>query len=71
MVDKGLREKRYHKDKEPRQQDGDEGELRRHFSCDSGQRTGTHISTMSHQHSSGEAAVYQVSPTAEDTKYRY
>lgn len=59
------------KTKNPGRGTGKKGQLRKHFSCDLGQRTGTHISTMSHQHSSGEATVCQVSPTAEDTKYRY
>lgn len=43
------------------------GGLRRHFPCDSDQRTGMHISKMSQQHSSGEATVCQVSPTAART----
>lgn len=33
-------------------------------SCDSDQRTGMHISKMSHRHSFGEVTVCQVSPTA-------
>lgn len=40
------------------------GGLRQHVSCDSDQRTGMHISKMSHQHSFGQATVCQVSPTA-------
>lgn len=65
-----MRKKRNYEDKGPRQQVREEGDPRKHFSYDSGQRTRTHISTMRHQQCSGEATACQVSPTAEDTKYR-
>lgn len=46
---------------------GSGGPRKQSVPCDSARRTGTHISKMSRQHSSGRATVCQVSPTAART----